>query len=232
MVSLALAGCGPQFNRIDGAVELWVLGLDSVESGTVRIAVDDTVSELDLQLAQPAVVGSVPAGEISVLVRVGERRSNRVVVEVFEDEIAQVAVQLLDDLDADPDQDGIPARRDNCPFEANDAQRDTDRDGLGDACDVCQTRNNPEQLDLDGDTIGDVCDPDIDGDSVLNVADECPRDASGSTDVDLDGVCDAVDNCTVARNVDQSDCDRGTPGPRSSSPRNGSRSLRRLEPQP
>lgn len=35
----------------------------------------------------------------------------------------------------DPDEDGLPTCRDNCPFDANILQRDGDGNGLGDACD-------------------------------------------------------------------------------------------------
>lgn len=203
-----MVGCGPELNRIEGAMELWVVGLEQPEPGVARIAFEDSVSEFDVVLEQPAFVASVPVGVVRVLVRTGERRSNRIEVEVFEGEVARVAVQLLSDLDDDADRDGVPARRDNCPFHGNASQRDTDRDGFGDACDGCQTRNDPAQADLDGDGIGDACDPDIDDDGVLNVADECPFDPSGDRDVDADGVCDTVDNCRVARNPEQDDCDR------------------------
>jgi hypothetical protein len=40
-----------------------------------------------------------------------------------------------DELDRDPDGDGILDPTDNCPLAANPDQRDTDGDGIGDACD-------------------------------------------------------------------------------------------------
>ncbi|MEO0814126.1 MAG: thrombospondin type 3 repeat-containing protein, partial [Myxococcota bacterium] len=210
-LSVVLAGllsCGVELERVDGAMQLWVTGLDgNADTGTVRIGFEGTVSEFDTPLAQPAFIASVPAGEVTVFTRVGDRRTNRVSVEVFEGEVARVAVQLLDDLEQDDDGDSIPARRDNCPFDPNPDQRDSDWDGFGDACDRCQSRSDPTQDDMDGDGIGDRCDPDIDGDGVLNVADECPFDASGNADVDFDGVCDSSDNCLLARNENQRDCD-------------------------
>ncbi len=202
-----MVGCGPELDRVEGAMELWVIDLEQPQPGVARIAFADSVSEIDLELEQPAFIASVPAGPVRVLVRTDGRRSNRIEIEVFEGEVAHVAVQLLSDLDFDGDGDGVPARRDNCPFHGNSSQRDSDRDGIGDACDVCRTRNDPTQDDLDGDGFGDLCDPDIDGDGVLNVSDECPFDPSGDTDVDADGVCDTTDNCLVARNPIQDDCD-------------------------
>jgi hypothetical protein len=35
----------------------------------------------------------------------------------------------------DPDGDGVPPLKDNCPHVSNPDQGDSDRDGLGDACD-------------------------------------------------------------------------------------------------
>ena len=35
----------------------------------------------------------------------------------------------------DPDKDGIPKKKDNCPADENPLQEDTDMDGIGNACD-------------------------------------------------------------------------------------------------
>ncbi len=84
----------------------------------------------------------------------------------------------------DTDKDGVGDRCDNCPTEYNPDQKDTDGDGVGDVCedsdgdgvpdirDNCPTVYNPDQKDTDGDGVGDACDPDIDGDGLLNVAEE------------------------------------------------------------
>ncbi len=60
------------------------------------------------------------------------------------------------DLD-DPDGDGIPSSRDNCPTVFNPDQLDTDGDGVGDVCDNCPYTFNPDQTDSQHDGIGDAC---------------------------------------------------------------------------
>lgn len=66
---------------------------------------------------------------------------------------------------ADPDADGVPNGRDNCPLAANAKQEDRDHDGRGDACPlpvgVCgdATPDLDEECD-DGSRIGgDGCSP-------------------------------------------------------------------------
>jgi hypothetical protein len=81
---------------------------------------------------------------------------------------------------ADPDGDGIPSDRDNCPAVANPDQRDRDHDGVGDACDTCPDNYDPTNHDEDGDLRGDVCDL-------------CPNVPDFQLDSDLDGIGDACD---------------------------------------
>lgn len=74
----------------------------------------------------------------------------------------------------DYDDDGIEDPSDNCMRAYNPQQLDSDGDSIGDMCDNCLSRWNEFQEDIDGDLVGDFCDDDIDGDSILNSADECP----------------------------------------------------------
>ncbi len=77
------------------------------------------------------------------------------------------------------------------------------------------------ETDSDGDTLPDICDPDIDGDTVLNAADNCPTvpnpsqadtdgDGLGNAcdpDIDGDTIPNAADNCPTAANPGQADRD-------------------------
>ena len=114
---------------------------------------------------------------------------------------------------ADPDKDGIPNRRDNCPndpedkdgFEDSDGcpDADNDQDGIPDVKDNCP--NSPE--DFDGFEDSDGCpDPDNDGDGLPDDKDECPghaedidgfEDSDGCPDLDNDGdgIPDERDEC-------------------------------------
>ena len=74
----------------------------------------------------------------------------------------------------DYDDDGIEDASDNCMRDYNPQQLDSDADTIGDMCDNCIGTWNLYQDDADGDGIGDACDDDIDGDGILNSADECP----------------------------------------------------------
>ena len=86
---------------------------------------------------------------------------------------------------ADEDGDGVPDEDDNCPAVANPADLKLDY-------------ANPVQLDTDGDGDGDACDDDLDGDTVLNSADNCPwTQNTTQTDADGDGIgaaCDPADS--------------------------------------
>src|SRR5258708_3896027 len=82
--------------------------------------------------------------------------------------------ETLDQTD-DVDNDGIGDGVDNCVYVANRDQADRDGDMIGDACDNCRSAANHDQADLDGNGVGDACDPDVDGDKILNAADDCPH---------------------------------------------------------
>jgi hypothetical protein len=71
------------------------------------------------------------------------------------------------------DGDGVPAEVDNCPLVYNPDQLDTGEDGLGNACDPDD--DNDGLADVDEVARGtDPLNPDTDGDTVLDGADNCP----------------------------------------------------------
>jgi hypothetical protein len=96
---------------------------------------------------------SVPLAPGSNVISLGAeggntRASATVTVEMDPGMTCTVASSLLD-----PDRDGIPSSRDNCPDVAN-----------------------ANQSDWDGDRIGNVCDPDDDNDGIPDEQDSCPFD--------------------------------------------------------
>ncbi len=113
----------------------------------------------------------------------------------------------------DTDKDGVLNAVDNCPTIANPGQWDRDQDGQGNECDA----------DLDGDTCPNVdelgsewnpnvngcqsIEDDVDGDSILNDADNCPTTFNpGQWDKDNDGQgneCDADLDGDSCPNVDE-----------------------------
>jgi len=133
---------------------------------------------------------------------------------------------LGDDCDLDVDGDGVPNLRvngtpfDNCRNVANPGQADANGNGVGDACDnrdgdgYIDTQDNcpndrNDQTNTDGDSLGDACDPDIDGDAIGNVSDNCryvknPGQENG--DGDLFG--DACDLCPGIFSNDNGDVDK------------------------
>lgn len=95
----------------------------------------------------------------------------------------------------DSDSDGWPDQPLNC----------TD---LHCSRDNCVDLPNAGQEDADNDKIGDVCDKDSDGDSVLNLKDNCPFVFNDrQKDSDRDGIGDACDNCPMLENRQQLDND-------------------------
>ncbi|MHB8634544.1 MAG: thrombospondin type 3 repeat-containing protein [Thermoplasmatota archaeon] len=81
---------------------------------------------------------------------------------------------------------------------------DSDHDGICDAADNCPGVPNHDQRDSVGNGVGDAC--------RRTGATRAPRMATaplrGPSDIDLDGVPDAADNCPVTPNPDQADLDR------------------------
>ena len=143
---------------------------------------------------------------------------------------------------ADGDSDGACDSADNCPAVSNANQKDSDGDGTGDSCDVCKNDakndedgdgycagvgygtgmtgdrdncpsvSNADQTNVDGDALGDLCD-DEDGDTLLDINDNCPFDANtDQADSDSDTVGDVCDNCVSTSNTDQADVDEDDKG--------------------
>ena len=90
--------------------------------------------------------------------------------------------------DTDIDGDGTSNAIDPCPTDPTDAcvPPDTDRDGVPDKNDNCATVKNADQANFDHDSLGDACDSDIDGDGVTNAVDKCAFTPLG-TAVNADG---------------------------------------------
>ena len=77
--------------------------------------------------------------------------------------------------------------------DSSSASIDTDNDGIPDSIDNCPQVANSDQTDLNGDGFGDRCD-DLDGDRILDFADQWPLDPED--DIDHDGFgADPYDNC-------------------------------------
>ncbi len=125
------------------------------------------------------------------------------------DETVSECVQQCQSSSLDSDKDGIPDEEDNCPWIANEDQTDGDSDGIGDACDICPQKSDPDQTDSDSDCIGDACDlcPDIFSNLPM---DDVDHDGSGDAcddDIDGDGIINIADNCMFTHNPGQIDSD-------------------------
>jgi uncharacterized delta-60 repeat protein len=143
---------------------------------------------------------------------------------------------VVDWLDNDNDNDGVPNNTDDLPLNASESV-DTDRDGIGNNADTNDDNDSladaadafpldsAEWLDTDSDGIGNNADPDDDNDSILDTSDALPlnptesvdndRDGIGDnadTDDDNDSVADAGDNCPLASNTSQIDTDGDSQG--------------------
>ena len=127
----------------------------------------------------------------------------------------------------DRDHDGVGDTCDNCRSDGNPHQEDGDGDYIGDSCDPCPEHVDPfadERTcsgDADGDGTEDLMDPDDDGDTILDGADNCPLVTNrGQEDMDNDGIGDMCDpdqdgddtrdvddNCPSVANANQADED-------------------------
>lgn len=134
----------------------------------------------------------------------------------------------------DSDHDGVPDKRDKCPFDSGmvvfNGCPDQDLDSIPDYADSCPTQAGPIKFngcpDSDGDGIPDRFDacpdvfglaqfngcPDSDGDGIPDPADSCPHQAglaayNGCPDSDGDGIPDDKDICPfVAGPADNHGC--------------------------
>jgi len=115
----------------------------------------------------------------------------------------------------DPDRDGVPDSKDNCPDAANPDQENADGDSHGDACDNCPKSDNEDQGDIDGDGVGDACDncPNSDNEDQVDVDSDGVGDVCDDDD-DNDGEPDATDGCPLdAAKTEPGACGCGYPDP-------------------
>ncbi len=120
---------------------------------------------------------------------------------------------------ADQDGDSVADNVDNCPTIANPDQANADGDKYGDACDMCRLVASDNNVDSNGNCpampfasdphCGDICDgSDVDGDGVLDAVDNCRFVPNpDQLDSDQDGAGDACDNCLSTPNPDQRNSD-------------------------
>ena len=98
---------------------------------------------------------------------------------------------IVDELDADNDNDGINDDDDAFPLDRNE-WLDSDGDGMGDNSDAFPNDAN-ETLDTDLDGTGNNTDEDDDNDGVLDIDDAFPLDNLDSIDSDGDGIGESRD---------------------------------------
>jgi Domain of unknown function (DUF4394)/Thrombospondin type 3 repeat len=77
--------------------------------------------------------------------------------------------------------------------------------------DNCPDVVNDDQADLDADGQGDACDNDIDGDGVVNTAEQARGTDPRKPDSDGDGIADGGDSCPTQKGSPPNGCDRTAP---------------------
>ncbi|MFN6971853.1 MAG: thrombospondin type 3 repeat-containing protein, partial [Rheinheimera sp.] len=102
---------------------------------------------------------------------------------------------VVNTLDADNDNDGVPDSADELPFDPTESV-DTDQDGIGNNADPDDDNDGvpdsadefpldpTESVDTDQDGIGNNADPDDDNDGVPDISDKYPLDPGRSNDLD------------------------------------------------
>lgn len=116
-----------------------------------------------------------------------------------------------DACDSDDDNDGVSDVDDAFPLDSTESE-DTDLDGIGNNADNCPTDANQSQLDTDQDQFGNVCDDDDDNDTLTDTEEAALGTDPLLADTDTDTLDDAVDNCPLISNQDQTDTDQDQAG--------------------
>ncbi len=124
---------------------------------------------------------------------------------------------IVDALDTDSDNDGVPDGKDNCRLIENGEQRNNDADAFGDACDADDDNDGLSDV-IEADFGLSSTDADTDGDGVGDLVEWGPGTTPLNSDMDAlidaldldsdeDGILDAVDNCRIIVNIGQADVD-------------------------